>query len=211
MIGPWSGDLWRSAGGSPGEFVLRYLPKTIICQNVQVGDILSMAKIFSLGFLPLRQNYDSLQTFKNIKFIFSCNFCSLCADSVEAESVSVQSAWRFIISILTFIYAEEEGQGPIYHWPCDIREWLCLHHGWIWEQCTVVFALSVTESSSECVCVMCVCNVYVCEGGGGATPPSLPAISQFRNNLCKDDSALFSRFLHGVQPEVKNFLTLPLL
>ncbi len=34
MNGCGSGDLWKSAGGSPGEFVLRYLPKTIICQDV---------------------------------------------------------------------------------------------------------------------------------------------------------------------------------
>jgi hypothetical protein len=39
------------------------------------------------------------------------------------------------------------------------------------EQCTVVFALIVTEPASYCV------------------------FSRFRNNLCKDDSALFSRLL----------------
>jgi hypothetical protein len=52
------------------------------------------------------------------------------------------------------------------------------------EQCTVVFALIVTEPASECVCK-----------GGGATPP--PPTSRFLNILCKDDSAMFSRFLHG--------------
>ncbi len=40
------------------------------------------------------------------------------------------------------------------------------------DQCTVVFALTVTGPAT----------------GGGDPPPS----SQFRNNLCKDDSALFS-------------------
>ncbi len=47
------------------------------------------------------------------------------------------------------------------------------------EQCTVVFALNVTEPASECVCV-CVCE----------------ATSRLRNNLGKDDSALLSRFNH---------------
>ncbi len=45
------------------------------------------------------------------------------------------------------------------------------------EQRTVVFALIVAEPASE----LCVC-------------------SRFHNNLCKDDSALFSRFLHGKNP-----------
>jgi hypothetical protein len=49
------------------------------------------------------------------------------------------------------------------------------------EQCTIVFALIVAQPASECVC----------RGGGGATP------SRFRNNFCKDDSALFFIFLHG--------------
>ncbi len=31
-------------------------------------------------------------------------------------------------------------------------------------------------------------------GGGGASPSPLPRSSKFSNNLCKDDSALFSRF-----------------
>ncbi len=48
------------------------------------------------------------------------------------------------------------------------------------EQCAVVFALIFTEPASDYVCVEVV---------GVAAP--------FRNNLCKDDSALFSRFLHG--------------
>ncbi len=46
------------------------------------------------------------------------------------------------------------------------------------EQCTVVFALIVTEPASECVGV----------GGGCYTPP---LTSRFRNSLWKDDSALF--------------------
>jgi hypothetical protein len=41
------------------------------------------------------------------------------------------------------------------------------------EQSPVVFAVIVTEPASECVW------------------------SRFRDNLCKDDSALFSRYLHG--------------
>jgi hypothetical protein len=44
------------------------------------------------------------------------------------------------------------------------------------EQCTVVFVLTVMEQAIECVCVE-------------APPPP----SRFRNNLGKDDSALFSR------------------
>ncbi len=59
------------------------------------------------------------------------------------------------------------------------------------EQSTVVFALIEPEPASECVCV-CMEGV---EGGGLLHP--LPLISRFRNNLCKDDRALFSRFLHG--------------
>ncbi len=41
------------------------------------------------------------------------------------------------------------------------------------------------------------CHVCInCYGTGyWVTPP--PPISRFRNNLCKDDSALFSRFLHA--------------
>jgi hypothetical protein len=45
------------------------------------------------------------------------------------------------------------------------------------EQCTVVFALIVTELASTCV-------------GVSSTPPPPP--NRFRNSLCKDDSALFS-------------------
>jgi hypothetical protein len=48
------------------------------------------------------------------------------------------------------------------------------------EQCTVVFALLVTEPAGECVC-----------GGGGVLHP-LPPTSQFGNSLCKDDSAFCS-------------------
>ncbi len=55
------------------------------------------------------------------------------------------------------------------------------------EKCTVVFVLIVTEPASERVCVE--------EEGGCYTPASW-----FHNNLCKDDSALFSRFLHGQWP-----------
>ncbi len=56
------------------------------------------------------------------------------------------------------------------------------------EQDTVVFALIVTEPASECVCG---------GGGGGLHYTHPPTTSHFRNNSCKDDSALFSRFLHG--------------
>ncbi len=52
------------------------------------------------------------------------------------------------------------------------------------EQCTVVFALNVTEPAGECVC-LCVC---VC------VKPL--ATSRLRNNLGRDDIALLSRFLH---------------
>ncbi len=55
------------------------------------------------------------------------------------------------------------------------------------EQRTVVIALIVTELASESVCV--------CVEGGCHTP--LPT-SPFRNNLCKDDRALLSRFLHAI-------------
>jgi hypothetical protein len=44
------------------------------------------------------------------------------------------------------------------------------------EQCTVVFALIVTEPASQCECVV--------GGGGGGAP------SRFLNNICKDDSGL---------------------
>jgi hypothetical protein len=53
------------------------------------------------------------------------------------------------------------------------------------EQCTVVFALIVTELAS---------------GGGGAATTS-PPTSQFRFHSCKDDSALFSRFLYALPNE----------
>ncbi len=55
------------------------------------------------------------------------------------------------------------------------------------EQCTVVFALIVTEQATE--------GVFR-EGGGLLQPSPPPPSTRFRNNLCKDDSALFSRFLH---------------
>jgi hypothetical protein len=51
------------------------------------------------------------------------------------------------------------------------------------ERCTVAFALIVTEQASECVCE------------GGVLHP--PITSCFHNNSCKDDSGLFSRFLHA--------------
>jgi hypothetical protein len=57
------------------------------------------------------------------------------------------------------------------------------------EHCTVVFALIVTELAGECV------GVGV---GSFLTPPPPHTTSRFRNTLCKDDSALFSRFLHVV-------------
>jgi len=53
------------------------------------------------------------------------------------------------------------------------------------EQWTVVFALIVTEMASECVCE------------GWILPLPRPHTSWFRNNLGKDDIALFPRFLHG--------------
>ncbi len=37
----------------------------------------------------------------------------------------------------------------------------------------------------------------MCVGGGGGILQPLPPTIQFRNNSCKDDSALFSRFLHA--------------
>jgi hypothetical protein len=52
------------------------------------------------------------------------------------------------------------------------------------EQGTVVFALIVTEPASESVCMW----------------PHLNPSSRFYNNLCKDDTALFSRFLHAPLP-----------
>ncbi len=57
------------------------------------------------------------------------------------------------------------------------------------EQCTVVFALIVTEPDSENVCVEEV------EGGGGFLHSPLPPNNRFRDNLCKDDNAFFFRFL----------------
>jgi hypothetical protein len=47
------------------------------------------------------------------------------------------------------------------------------------EQCTVVFAFAV------------------CVWGGGCYPP--PPTRRFLTYLCKDDRALFSRFLHGTK------------
>jgi hypothetical protein len=53
------------------------------------------------------------------------------------------------------------------------------------EQCSVVFALNVTDPASS-----------VSVGEGCYTDP-FPA-SRFRNNFCKDDSGLFSRFLQAL-------------
>jgi hypothetical protein len=51
------------------------------------------------------------------------------------------------------------------------------------EQCTVVFALIVTKSASECVCG--------CGGGNmiytPSPPPPTSPTRRFRNNLYKDD------------------------
>jgi len=58
----------------------------------------------------------------------------------------------------------------------NVGTWRTIH--------TVVFALIVTGPSSG--------RVFVRGGACFPPPPSL-----FRNNLCKDDSALFSRFLHA--------------
>jgi hypothetical protein len=58
------------------------------------------------------------------------------------------------------------------------------------EQCIVVFSLSITEPASEFVCVW--------RGWDVATPPP-PLLVDFRNSLCKDDIALFSRFLQGLK------------
>ncbi len=54
------------------------------------------------------------------------------------------------------------------------------------KQCIVIFALLVKEVGDN-------------GGGGGIATPPLPPppLAGFRNNLCKDDSELFSRFLHG--------------
>jgi hypothetical protein len=57
------------------------------------------------------------------------------------------------------------------------------------EQCTVVFALIVPGPSSECVC-----TVY---GGSGCRCCLPPPPRRFCNNLCKEDSEVFSRFLHA--------------
>jgi hypothetical protein len=56
------------------------------------------------------------------------------------------------------------------------------------EQCTVVFAFMDTESASDSVGEM--------GGGGGVAAPPLLPNNRFRNNLCKDDIAWFSRFPH---------------
>ncbi len=67
------------------------------------------------------------------------------------------------------------------------------------KQCTVVFALIVTEPLvSVCVCVERV------EGGCYNTPP-LP-INRFSNHLCKDDIAMFSRFLYGYYELSQNYV-----
>jgi hypothetical protein len=62
------------------------------------------------------------------------------------------------------------------------------------KQCTVVFAVNFYGTGYwECV--------WRGWWGGGRLlhpPPFLPHC-RFRNNLCKDDSALFSRFLHGLR------------
>jgi hypothetical protein len=54
------------------------------------------------------------------------------------------------------------------------------------ELCIVVFAFIVTKPANECVC-----------GGGGGVGVAAPS-SRFHYNLCKDDSASFSRFLHAL-------------
>jgi hypothetical protein len=54
------------------------------------------------------------------------------------------------------------------------------------EQCTVVFALIVLEPASDCLCVW----------GEGDIVINTPT-PRVRNNLCKGDSTLFSRFLYG--------------
>jgi hypothetical protein len=68
MIGSESGDPWRSAGGSPGESVLRYLPKTIICQNVQVWGHSFFGKFLTSGFFAIQAKLgprpEDLQKFK---------------------------------------------------------------------------------------------------------------------------------------------------
>jgi hypothetical protein len=51
------------------------------------------------------------------------------------------------------------------------------------------------ENNALSSCINCY-KVSVCVGDGVATF-SLQPTSRFRNNLCKDDSALFSRFLHA--------------
>jgi hypothetical protein len=70
------------------------------------------------------------------------------------------------------------------------------------EQCTVVFALIVTEPSCEC-------DV----GWWRVAIPPLPPTIQFPNNLCKDDSTLFSMFLHGIGYQLRlcgrNLLLVP--
>jgi hypothetical protein len=68
------------------------------------------------------------------------------------------------------------------------------------EQSSVVFALIVMEPASE----------YVCGGRREFASALPPPTSMFRNNLFKDDSALFSRFLRGQKCGLETPLPLPL-
>ncbi len=66
------------------------------------------------------------------------------------------------------------------------------------EQDTLVFAFFVTELATEFW-------MFVCAGGMLYRPP--PPTSRFRNNLCTDDSELFSRFLHDSRLLVTYLMT----
>ncbi len=51
---------------------------------------------------------------------------------------------------------------------------------------------------------MSLCVLDVCGGGRGSIPP--PHTSRYSNNLCKDDSALFPKFLHGFTQDLGRYV-----
>ncbi len=67
-----------------------------------------------------------------------------------------------------------------------------LQHGGIWRTMHCRLCINWYRTGWVSVCV--------CNGGEavGVIIPSPPP-SRFRNNLCKDDSEFFSRFLHGIR------------
>ncbi len=85
-------------------------------------------------------------------------------------------------SLSVFLPSVSQVHARLYSLECWGRGWGRLMEE-PWEQNTVVFALIVTGLTSKCVWL--------------GTPPPHPHTSRFLYNSCKDDSALFSTFIHG--------------